>query len=139
MDRHEETKRTDQGEFGTALDAGAVTAGGKTCRAGELEWKAHPVYPGVALKHLLTGADTGGDYSLHLVRVDPGRAIEEHVHPDRRELHVVASGDGDCRAGDLRLAYAPGCCADIPAGQVHRVQAGPAGLVLLATFVPALV
>jgi quercetin dioxygenase-like cupin family protein len=37
------------------------------------------------------------------------------------------------------MAYKPGVIAVIPKGKVHKVVAGESGLVILATFLPALV
>lgn len=94
--------------------------------------------PGVTLKHLVTGADTGGVLSCHLVRLSPGSTIAPHVHEGRWELHEVVEGSGSCRVGETVLAYAPGTLAPLPPDRPHRVDAGPDGLVLRATFTPAL-
>jgi len=98
----------------------------------------HAKYHGVALKHLVTGQSTGARVSVHLVRVEPGCVLDTHTHPGQVEIHQVIDGSGDCQIGDDSLAYQPGVVGIVPAGVPHRVVAGENGLVMLATFSPAL-
>lgn len=106
--------------------------------AGALPWEPHPAFPGVAMKHLVLGRDTGGGLSCHLVRVDPGAVLPEHDHPGNTELHRVLDGSGACRSGCMDIDYVPGAMAVIPPGRRHSVAAGVRGLTLLAQFCPAL-
>lgn len=109
------------------------------CReAGALPWKAHPVFAGVALKHLVTAADTDGALSCHLVRLEPGATLASHVHDGQWELHEVVAGAGMAGLAAQQIAYEPGVAAVIPRGVVHEVTAGEAGLCLFAKFFPAL-
>ena len=101
-------------------------------------WNAHPAFAGVELKDLVLGADTGGGFSCHLVRVAPGCALGEHDHPAQTELHQVAAGGGVCTLDGRELAYRPGEMAVIPMGRPHSVTAGEQGLTLVATFCPPL-
>jgi len=104
-----------------------------------LPWNPHPAFVGVALKHLITGAQTGGALSTHLVRVCAGCCLEEHTHAGSLELHEVVRGAGDCRLAEKTVAYAPGVCGLIPAGVAHSVRAHAGeDLYILAKFVPAL-
>lgn len=105
---------------------------------GDLPWNRHPDFEGVELKHLITGQETGGQFSCHLVRVVPGGVIGTHVHRDQTELHEVAAGSGVCVSGGARLLYEPGVLSILPKGEPHEVTAGPEGLRMLAKFVPAL-
>ncbi len=105
---------------------------------GALAWNEHPAFKGVALKHLVTAKDTGGQFSCHLVRVAPGKAIGEHVHKAQTETHEVIAGGGVCVNGGVRLAYEPGVISILPMGSPHSVTAGPDGLYLFAKFIPAL-
>jgi quercetin dioxygenase-like cupin family protein len=98
----------------------------------------HPKFKGVDLKHLITGQDTGGRFSLHLVRIEEGCAIGDHVHATQYELHEVVEGTGECRMADKAIAYLPGLCTVIPEGVHHSVIAHQGALYLLATFVPPL-
>jgi len=104
-----------------------------------LPWNPHPKFAGVALKHLVTGAQTGGTLSAHLVRIDAGCCLEEHTHPGSLELHEVARGAGRCMLAGKDVRYAPGVCGLIPAGTAHSVRADAGeDLYILAKFAPAL-
>jgi quercetin dioxygenase-like cupin family protein len=120
------------------FDTGAVTAEGAATSAADLPWHPHPAFAGVALKHLVTGDGTGGAFSAHLVRLEPGAEIGEHVHETNWELHEVAGGSGECLLEARSIPYEPGRIAVMPQGAAHRVRAGRDGLCLLAKFVPAL-
>lgn len=104
-----------------------------------LPWSPHPSFEGVALKAVVTSAETGGGFSYHLVRVAPGKAIGLHTHDPQLETHEVIAGSGVCRCGGQELEYEPGTVAILPAGVAHEVAAGPDGLYLFAKFMPALV
>jgi quercetin dioxygenase-like cupin family protein len=108
-------------------------------RAGALPWNPHQKFAGVALKHLVTGKDTGGRLSLHHVRVDPGCAIDDHAHAGQVEIHDVVAGEGICSVAGKEIRYVPGVMGIMPADTMHRVVAGEEGLLLLATFSPPLV
>ncbi|MGE4298662.1 MAG: cupin domain-containing protein [Desulfovibrionaceae bacterium] len=125
-------------DMAACLAQGTIAHLRKDVCAGECPWNAHPVFQGVALRHLVTGADTAGALSCHVVRIDPGCVLEEHVHAGQWELHEIVRGQGRARFAGRDVAYRPGCMAVIPMGQAHRVEAGPDGLVLLAKFFPAL-
>ena len=104
-----------------------------------IPWNPHPKFAGVFLRHLVTGKDTGGRMSLHHVRIDPGCAIGDHAHAGQVEIHDVLTGAGICMLEGRLLTYTPGIVGVMPAEQVHRVDAGDKGLLLLATFSPPLV
>ena len=79
------------------LDAsGRLRLPGADAAFGDLPWNPHPDFEGVELKHLITKRETGGQFSCHLVRVAPGKAIGIHAHPTQTELHEVAAGSGVC-------------------------------------------
>lgn len=104
-----------------------------------LPWNPHPSFTGVALKHLVTAADTNGALSAHLVRVEPGCCLKEHIHADKLELHEVVRGAGTCALADKNVRYEPGACGLIPAGVPHSVRADAGEpLFILAKFAPAL-
>jgi len=120
------------------MDNGLVFQAGKQCPAGDLPWKPHPAFKGVALKHLVTGKATEGRFSAHLIRIDPGREIGEHRHEGKLELHEVVEGQGVCRAMGGEIVYRPGVVALMPPGEPHSLKAGDQGLRLLVKFTPAL-
>ena len=117
----------------------AVVANGQTVHTESLPWNPHPKFAGVSLKHLVTGKDTGGRLSLHHVRIDPGCAIDDHTHAGMVEIHDVIAGSGTCTLEGSVIQYTHGIVGVMPADQVHRVEAGDGGLLLLATFSPPLV
>ncbi len=104
----------------------------------DVQWIAHPVFSGVSMKHMLTGEDTGGTLSSHLVRIDPHCCLALHNHAHQLELHEVLDGNGRCRLAGRDLTYEFGAMAIIPQGEEHMVEAGANGLTLLAKFFPAL-
>ncbi|MDO9632672.1 MAG: cupin domain-containing protein [Humidesulfovibrio sp.] len=107
-----------------------------------LPWNPHPRFAGVALKHLVTGADTDGALSAHLVRISAGACLESHTHDNSLELHEVVQGSGVCTLGEREAIYRPGVCGLIPAGVAHSVRADAEqdgkDLYILAKFAPAL-
>jgi len=102
------------------------------------EWTPHPVFPGVWMKHLVKGEDTGGLLSCHLVRIENGCEIGDHVHNASLELHEVLSGTGTCLMDKRDTEYQPGVCLVILAGERHAVAAKGCDLHLMAKFTPAL-
>lgn len=110
----------------------------KEVEAAELEWNAHPAFQGVFLKHLVKGEATEGKFSCHLVKIEAGCEIGEHLHEGKWELHEVIDGTGRCFLLEKEIPYKLGISAVIPADLKHRVVAGENGLYLLAKFIPAL-
>lgn len=120
--------------------AASLTSPSREADLAALPWNPHPSFPGVALKHLVTGAETGGALSAHLVRVEPGCCLMEHVHAANLELHEVVRGAGTCSLAHKTVRYEPGACGLIPAGVAHSVRADAGEtLYILAKFAPALV
>ena len=106
--------------------------------ANEADYVPHKVFKGVYLKHLVTGEETGGRISSHLVKVDPFCVLDTHTHPEQVEIHEVIQGDGECQIAGRKIRYVPGSVEAIPQGTPHRVTAGENGLYILAKFAPAL-
>ena len=104
----------------------------------DLPWNRHPSFDGVELKHIVTAEQTGGQFSYHLVRIAPGKAIGNHIHQDQLETHEVIAGTGVCVNNGAELAYEPGVVTILPKGLPHEVRAGDGGLCLFAKFIPAL-
>lgn len=116
-----------------------LTTPGADTDLAALPWNPHPRFAGVALKDLVTGADTGGALSAHLVRIDAGAELSSHVHDGSLELHEVVQGSGVCTLGKRQAVYRPGVCGLIPAGVAHSVRAdAEEELYILAKFAPAL-
>lgn len=117
---------------------GQLRLPGTSVSFGELPWNPHPAFEGVELKNLLTSRETGGQFSFHLVRIAPGKAIGDHIHQTQLETHEVIAGAGVCVNNGARIPCAPGVITVFPMGLPHQVQAGPGGLYLFAKFIPAL-
>lgn len=107
-------------------------------RLQDLPWNKHAVCEGVFLKHYVTADMSGGGFSCHLVRVEAGCSISEHVHNDNWELHEVINGSGIGVVAGERIPYEEGTIAIIPQGEKHKVEAGEQDLYLWAKFIPAL-
>jgi len=104
----------------------------------EIPWSKHPTFDGVELKHIVTAKETDGQFSYHLVRIAPGKAIGNHIHQTQLETHEVIAGTGTCVNNGAELTYEPGVISILPMGLPHDVKAGPDGLCLFAKFIPAL-
>lgn len=126
-------------DFTTLIGAGRLACPQCDSDLAGKPWNPHPTFPGVALRHLVTAADSGGALSAHLVRIAAGCELKVHTHPGSLELHEVAAGAGTCMLGDRSVRYAPGACGLIPAGTPHSVRADAGeDLYILAKFAPAL-
>ena len=124
---------------GNIFNEGTAAVSGALCRIGDIGWNPHPTFKGVSMKHVVKGADTDGRLSCHLVRIEPGCEIGDHVHEGKMELHEVVAGRGFCVIGDETVDYAAGSMAYIPDDVRHSVKAGTEGLEILAKFCPALI
>lgn len=101
-------------------------------------WTAHPSFPGVELKPLIRGAATGGAFSTLMVRIAPGGAMLPHRHDGQVEQHFVVSGHGVADLAGRAVDYAEGALLIIPRTTEHSIQAGEAGMTLMALFAPAI-
>lgn len=120
------------------FDNGQLSLPDRCIKFADLQWNEHPVFKGVALKHIVTAADTDGRFSYHLVRIAPNCAIGQHVHATQLETHEVVEGSGVCTNNGKSIDYKPGTISVIPANVGHEVKAGASGLYLFAKFMPAL-
>lgn len=117
---------------------GQVTSLSKNIQKGQLDWNLSPAFKGVTLKHLICGADTDGQFSAHIVHIEPGCAIGEHTHPGKWEMHEVISGTGCCLLDTKAIAYEAGAATIFPPDVKHQVSAEDQDLYILAKFIPAL-
>ena len=76
--------------------------------------------------------------SLAEASVPPGSATTAHYHREAEELYFFTAGHGRLRIGDVEREVAPGDCAVIPPGTVHKLRnTGEEALVLLCCCAPA--
>ena len=122
----------------TPFETGSVSGSAGKRETESIAWTPHPAFAGVSMKHRVTGADTNGTSSVHLVKVNPGCCIGDHIHNGKTEIHQVVSGEGRCLLEEREIEYGEGVVAVIPADRPHSVVAGDPGLFLLAVFSPAL-
>ncbi|MBP2643797.1 MAG: cupin [Firmicutes bacterium] len=121
-----------------AIQEGTIFGISDNTNVKDLMWHEHPLFKGVALKHLITGKNTEGKFSSHLVRVKSGCEIGKHVHNGKWELHEVIEGHGKCIIGNKEIDYYEGITTVIPSDIAHIVKAGEDDLYILAKFIPAL-
>lgn len=120
------------------MDNGLIIVGGRNVAVKGLPWNAHPKYEGTFVKDLVTGKDTGGSFSCHLIRMAAGSVIEDHVHEGKNELNEVIGGSGMGFLDGAPTPFEPGVVVVIPGGRSHSLMAGSEGLYFLAKFIPAL-
>ena len=117
---------------------GQLCLPGVTISFKDIPWSKHPTFDGVELKHIVTAKETEGQFSYHLVRIDPDCSIGNHIHETQLETHEIIAGTGICINNGAELAYEPGVISILPMGLPHEVKAGADGLYLFAKFIPAL-
>lgn len=119
------------------FDNGSLRLSDATTEFADIPWAKHPAFDGVELKHIVSAKDTDGQFSYHLVRIAPGKSIQNHIHETQLETHEVIAGSGVCINDGTAIPYAPGVISIMPAGVPHEVNAGEDGLFLFAKFIPA--
>jgi quercetin dioxygenase-like cupin family protein len=128
----------EQYDISELFEQGALLYPDLEVRADEKPWYAPPVWNGVFLKDLVTGQETGGAFSYHLVRVRPNCEVADHDHETQWEWNVVLGGTGSFLIGGKEIPVTPGQTFVTPPRHHHTVSAGDSDLSLLAIFVPAL-
>lgn len=121
-----------------AFNNGSLRLPSSTAKFADIPWSKHPDFDGVELKHIVTAKETAGQFSYHLVRIAPGKKIENHIHKTQLETHEVVDGSGICINDGAAINYNTGVISILPAGVPHEVTAGEEGLFLFAKFVPSL-
>ncbi|MEN6518025.1 MAG: cupin domain-containing protein [Methanospirillum sp.] len=129
----------EQNDFKEAFEQGTLLFPGLEFRVTEKAWYAHPARNGVFLKDLVTGEETGGAFSYHLVRVSRNCEVADHDHDTQWEFNVVLGGTGFFLIEGREVPVVrPGQTFVTPPRTHHTVSAGNDELSLLAPFVPAL-
>jgi quercetin dioxygenase-like cupin family protein len=119
-------------EQGAVLFPDFEVAGGKG------SWHPVPAWNGVFLKDLVTGKETGGAFSYHLMRIQRNGEIPGHDHETQWSWNLVFAGTGSFVLGGKGVPIKVGQTFITPPGVHHAVRAGDDEVVLLAIFVPAL-
>ncbi|HOD85502.1 MAG TPA: cupin domain-containing protein [Methanoculleus sp.] len=97
---------------------------------------SNPDWSGVRLLDLASGADTGGAFSSHLVRVQKGCEVPDHLHENQWEWNAVLAGQGKMILDGREILFGPGDTFTTPPGVRHTVVADKEDIALLAVFVP---
>ncbi|MDD1729683.1 MAG: cupin domain-containing protein [Methanospirillum sp.] len=102
-------------------------------------WYSPPGWNGVFLKDLITGKETKGQFSYHLVRIQEHCEVPDHAHDTQWEVNAIFNGNGSFLLEEKIIPIKTGQTFATPPGNHHTVKAGNKELVLTAMFVPALV
>jgi len=97
---------------------------------------SNPDWSGVRLLDLASGADTGSAFSSHLVRVQKGCEVPDHLHENQWEWNAVLAGQGKMILDGREILFGPGDTFTTPPGVRHTVVADKEDIALLAVFVP---
>ncbi len=127
-----------QQDISDLFEQGTVLLPDLEVRAADTPWYAPPTWRGVFLKDLVTGKETGGAFSYHLMRVERNCEIPDHDHETQWSWNVILAGTGSFILGDRQVPVEVGQTLITPPRVHHAVSAGDADIVLLAIFAPAL-
>lgn len=125
-------------DISEAFEQEAVLFPGLEIGAMEKPWDSYPAWNGVFLKDLVTGNETGGAFSYHLVRVSRNCEVADLDHETQWEWNAAIAGTGSFLHGREVPVVRPGQTFVAPPRTHHTVSAGSDELPLLALFVPAL-
>ena len=117
---------------------GMVIFPGKSIDVSALPWIEHPAFKGVYLKNLVTGSETKGAFSCHMVKIKKGCEVGLHSHDTQWEFNEALEGSGTFVIQGKELACKPGFSYATPPGVSHIVSAQDEDLYILAKFIPAL-
>jgi len=120
------------------FELGAVISPTQEIDAADRPWYSLPGSHGVFLKDMVTGKETGGKFSYHLVRIEKNCEVPDHDHETQWEWNMILRGKGTFLLGDKEVTIQPGQSFATPPKNHHTVSAGDEELSLLAVFVPAL-
>ncbi|HQU07989.1 MAG: mannose-6-phosphate isomerase [Parcubacteria group bacterium 21-54-25] len=69
--------------------------------------------------------------TVKLLTVAPNKRLSLQQHAHRSEYWRVISGSGSAHIGDKEYTAQPGDEFEVPTGTLHRLTAGPTGLLIL--------
>lgn len=105
----------------------------------QLDWEAHPRFPAIAMKPLITSA-THPQASVSLVDVPPDGVIGRHIHPQEIEVVYVLAGQSLLTLDDADYPFSAGQIVAIPAGLEHGLRnVGDETVQLLTFFTPPII
>jgi len=128
----------DQQHISEMFEQGVVIFPRLEIEAADKPWYSPPGWKGVYLKDLVTGKETDGKFSYHIVKIEPNCEVTDHDHETQWEWNVILNGTGVFLLDDTEITAKPGQTFATPPGIHHTVSAGDEELSLLAHFIPAL-
>ena len=112
---------------------------GRSIDANSLPWSPSRSFPGAQVKHLETRSSHPG-LSFHVVKIEAGAEMTEHVHEQSIETLYVISGRCILNVDKQQFGGGAGFCATVPARAPHSVKnAGDTPLELVMVYSPPLV
>lgn len=117
---------------------GTITVNKENINVDSIPWVTHHIFEGVYMKDLITGEKTEGKISCHIVKIEKGFEIKNHIHQESHELHEVLYGDGYSIVNNIQIKYHSGAISLIEKGINHSVKAEKETIFMLAKFFPAL-
>ncbi len=93
---------------------------------------------GIGVVFKISGAETGGSFSVVEHPVEPGRLVPPHKHTREDEFSYVLEGEIGVRIGDQEFTAGPGSYVYKPRGVPHTFwNAGPDPARLIEFICPA--
>jgi mannose-6-phosphate isomerase-like protein (cupin superfamily) len=93
---------------------------------------------GMGVVFKISGADTGGAFSIVEHPIEPGRLVPPHVHVHEDEYSYVLEGTIGARVGHTEVSAGPGSYLFKPRGLMHTFwNAGPGPARILEVISPA--
>lgn len=77
---------------------------------------------GDAYRFLVTGEESGGQYTIIEAIVRPGGGPPPHLHHNEEETFYVIDGEVTFQVGDDRVTVQPGTFLNLPIGQPHAFK-----------------
>jgi mannose-6-phosphate isomerase-like protein (cupin superfamily) len=91
---------------------------------------------GTTMRLLVTGAETGGHYTVGEQVTPVGWGPPRHMHSREDEIFYVLEGTYEVHCGDVRRTISAGACAVLPRGVPHgfrNIGLAPARLIFVIT------
>jgi quercetin dioxygenase-like cupin family protein len=93
---------------------------------------------GDALRFLVTGAETGGQYAMFESTLEPGSGPPPHRHSREHEAFFILEGEVTFHSGDDQFVAPAGAFVNLPPGGVHYFRNNTKSMArMLITVSPA--
>lgn len=75
-----------------------------------------------SLRELISGAETGGRWSLGEVTAEPDESVATHVHPGEAEAFIIVEGEVELHGAQGVALLSPGDIVYIPPDTEHGLR-----------------